>query len=126
MTALVGLTLLFQPAIVPSSVANSSVLGPDLPPDEITKPGVAFVATPVGAEVPPPGARMVMSRGEPDGRAWPAASNDSAVPLPFSATHNPLLVPRVMPQGFTKFGSVVAASPGTSETRFVCVNVTAG
>src|SRR5919201_2289246 len=52
MMAWLGSTLLFQPAIVPSSVANSSVLGPELPPDEMTKPNVPLVATPVGDELP--------------------------------------------------------------------------
>src|ERR671937_504618 len=51
MTAWVGSTLLFQPAIVPSSVANSSVAGPDWAPDEMTKPVVALVAAPVGAGI---------------------------------------------------------------------------
>jgi hypothetical protein len=36
------------PRVVPSKVANSSVLGADLPPDEITNPWVSFVAMPVG------------------------------------------------------------------------------
>src|SRR5262245_48211442 len=127
MTACVGSTLLFHPAIVPSSVANNSVLGPDLPPDEMTKPGVALVATPVGAEVPvPPGTGMDTSTGEPDGRAWPVASSDSAVRLPFSATDSPLLVPRAMPQGFARVGYVLWARPGPSDTGFVWVKVTAG
>src|ERR671937_1266605 len=73
-TAWVGSTLLFQPAIVPSSVANSSVLGADWPPDEMTKPDVPLVATPVGAAVPPPGAGIVTAKGEPDGIGWPLLS----------------------------------------------------
>src|SRR5437879_290019 len=68
-------TVLFQPARVPSSVANSSVLGPDLPAEEITKPLAALVATPVGAPVPvPPGPGIVTRSEEPDGSAWPVAS----------------------------------------------------
>src|SRR5260370_26908582 len=51
-TDLMGSMLLFQPAIVPSSVANSSALGADLPPTEMTNPVVALVATPVGDELP--------------------------------------------------------------------------
>src|SRR5919201_5165259 len=73
-TACVGSTLLFQPAIVPSSVANSSVLGPELPPEEMTNPDVPLVATPVGAEVPPPGAGMVTTVGELEGMGWPVLS----------------------------------------------------
>ena len=61
MTALLESTSLFQPAIVPSSVAKSSLLGPELPPEEMTKPAVAFVAAPVGRETPPPGAGIVMA-----------------------------------------------------------------
>src|SRR5450759_48620 len=53
-TALVGSTLAFQPAIVPSSVANNSVLGADLPLAEMTKPVVALVDTPVGDDLPAP------------------------------------------------------------------------
>src|SRR5919201_3073035 len=68
MMAWLGSTLLFQPAIVPSSVANSSVLGPNWVPDEMPKPAVALVATPVGGEVPPPpGAGLVTA----DWMAWP-------------------------------------------------------
>ena len=65
---------MFQPAIVPSSVANSSVLGADCPPDEMTNPEVALVATPVGADMPPPGAGIVTTSGDPDGSASPVPS----------------------------------------------------
>jgi hypothetical protein len=75
MMAWVESTLLFHPAIVPSSVENSSVLGPDRPPDEMTKSEVPLVARPVGAEVPvPPGAGIVTTRGDPDGIGLPFAS----------------------------------------------------
>ena len=58
--AWVGSTVLFQPAIVPSSVANNSVLGAELPFAVMMKPAVPLVATPVGAEAPvPPGAGTV-------------------------------------------------------------------
>src|SRR5437588_4663249 len=73
--AWVGSTLLFQPAIVPSSVANSSLLGPDWLPDEITKPGVSLVATPVGVpDTIPTGPGIVTMRGDPAGIAWPVPS----------------------------------------------------
>src|SRR5438477_4314307 len=65
MMAWVGSTLLFHPAMVPSSVANSSVLGPNWLPDEMPKPEVALVATPVGGEVPrSPGAGIVTTKGD--------------------------------------------------------------
>src|SRR6266567_8359016 len=44
MTAWVGSTAPFQPAIVPFSVAKSSTLAPELLPDEMTKPDVSLVA----------------------------------------------------------------------------------
>src|SRR5262249_47973549 len=131
MTAWFASTLLFQPAIVPSSVAKSSVAGPELAPEEITKPVVALVATPVGAEVPVPAGVGIVTAACTD---WPVASYGVASPAPFSATHSPLLVPSVMPHGFTRLASVCAAgalprlakTAGSSVTRFVCVNVTAG
>src|SRR5262245_21488557 len=98
--------LLLHPAMVPSSVANNSVAGPAASPDEITKPPVALVATPVGDEVPTPPGPGIVTAG---GMAVPVASKLSAMLLPFSPTHSPLLVPRAMPQGFTRFGSVWAA-----------------
>src|SRR5437763_17193488 len=73
-TACVGLTSPFQPAIVPFSVAKSSLAGAELPPAEITNPFVPLVATPVGAAVPPAGAGMVTTRGDPDGTGLPAPS----------------------------------------------------
>src|SRR5262245_51625641 len=131
MTAWVASTLLFQPAIVPSSVAKSSVAGPDLVPEEMTKPVVALVATPVGAEVPVPAGVGIVTAAWTD---WPVAAYGVASPAPFSATHSPLLVPSVMPHGFTRLASVCAAgvkpklasTAWLSVTRFVCVNVTAG
>src|SRR5437868_2040047 len=73
-TACVGSTSAFHPAIVPFSVANNSVAGADLPPAEITKPFVPLVATPVGAPGPPPGAGTVTTRGNPDGMGFPSPS----------------------------------------------------
>jgi len=49
-----GSTLLMQPAIVPSSVANCSALGAELAPAVMLNPVVALVTTPVGAGVPEP------------------------------------------------------------------------
>src|SRR5919198_4897520 len=124
MTACVESTLPFHPAIVPSSVAKSSALGPERPPDEITKPEVPLVVAPVGAAVPTPlGVGIVTTVGEPDGIGWPFESYVVALPEPLSETQRPLFSPSVIPHGLTRFGSVVLAIPGTSETRFVCVNV---
>src|SRR5919204_4592564 len=124
MTACVASTSPFQPAIVPFSVAKSSVLGRERPPDETTKPEVPLVVAPVGAAVPTPlGVGIVTTVGEPDGIGWPFESYVVALPEPLSETQRPLFSPSVIPHGLTRFGSVVAARPGTSETRLVCVNV---
>src|SRR5947209_951073 len=62
MIAWVGSTLLFHPAMVPSSVANSSVLGPKWAPAAMPKPDVALLTTPVGDEVPlPPGLGILIA-----------------------------------------------------------------
>src|SRR5437016_13829926 len=53
-TALAGSTSILHPAIVPSSVANSSAPGALLPFAEMTKPVVALVTTRVGAHAPEP------------------------------------------------------------------------
>src|ERR671937_337531 len=123
-TAWVGSTLLFQPAIVPFSVANSSALGPDRPPEEMTKPAVPLVVAPVGAAVPTPlGVGIVTTVGDPEGIGCPFESYVVALPEPLSETQRPLFSPSVIPHGLTRFGSVLLAIPGRSETRFVCVNV---
>src|SRR5947208_47236 len=60
-TARVGSTFAFHPAIVPSSVANSSALGAEAAPAEMTNPFVPLVTTPVGEDLPAlvPGVGMV-------------------------------------------------------------------
>src|SRR5262249_15375197 len=65
-----------------------------------------------------------------DGLAGP--SKLSAMPVPFSATHSPLLEPSAIPQGFTRLGSVRAAgakpkfakTAWSSVTRLVCAKLT--
>lgn len=44
-------------------------------------------------------------------------------PVPLSATHTGLVGPKAMPHEFTRFGSTVAAHPGTSEIKLVCVTL---
>ena len=68
--------MLFQPAIVPSSVAKIWVLGAEVAPEVMTNPGVALVTTPVGAESPvlPTGAGIVTTNGAVAGSAWPVPS----------------------------------------------------
>src|SRR5260370_12869660 len=107
-TALPRSTLLFQPAIVPSVVENSSVLGPELPLSEMTNPGVTLVATPVGDEVPvlPFGAGFTTLRCDIAGSAWPVPSYLVAFPDPLSETQSPIFTPSAHPHGFTIFASV--------------------
>ena len=54
-----------------------------------------------------------------NGRGAPLPSYRVETPLPLSATHHGLVGDRVNPQGLTRFGSTVGATPGRSETRLV-------
>src|SRR5207244_11123020 len=74
-TACVGSTSAFHPAMVPFSVANNSVAGAPFSPTKIAKPLVALVTTPVGAALPPPlGTGIETTRGDPDGMGFPFPS----------------------------------------------------
>src|SRR5438046_1189227 len=75
-TAVTGSTAGFHPAIVPSSVANNSILGPAAAPFEMTNPLVSLVVTPLGVDraAVVPGGGIAMARGEPDGIGWPVPS----------------------------------------------------
>jgi hypothetical protein len=124
-TARAESTPLLHPAIVPSFVANNSLLGPAFAPDAMTKPPVPLVATPVGGETPlPSGEGMVTGCGDPAGIGFPAPSKASALPASASETQSPPFNPTAIPHGLTRFGSVSRARPGMSETRLVWVNVT--
>jgi len=112
---------MLHPEIVPSSVANNSVLGADLAFAEMMNPVVALLVTPVGADVPePPGAGIVIV---PGATGCPVPSTLATVPDPFSEIQSALFSPRAIPHGFTRFRSVLGAIPGISDTRLVCVNV---
>src|SRR5258708_6262660 len=91
----------------------------------MTNPVVSLVAPPGGGGVPPPfpGAGSWTIRGDPDGIGWLVPSYVVALPDPLSETQIPLLSPNAIPHGFTRFGSVILAIPGMSETRLVCVKV---
>src|SRR5262245_2411636 len=72
-TALVGLTVGFQPKIVPSSVTNRKTAGPELPFAVTAKPLVLLKTRPVG--VPPVGLvgdGIVTTRGDAAGWATPS------------------------------------------------------
>src|ERR1041384_266946 len=96
-----------QPEIVPSSVTKMK--------RSPKKSALPLKTVPVGAEggVPPGGTGMVTTNGT----IAPAPLYSVATPVPLSATHHGLVALRASPQGLTRWGSVVAASPGTSETR---------
>src|SRR2546427_11882949 len=91
--ALVALTLGFQPEIVPSSVANMKILGPDFP-FALTTNSFGFVlfrllkTLPVGAAVVPAGlpagGGIVTTRGEPTGNGGPSPPDPVPTPLPLS------------------------------------------
>src|SRR5205085_7432528 len=57
------------------------------------------------------------------GSGCPFASTLSAWPEPFSLIQSPLLSPSAIPQGFTRFGSVIRAIPGRSEIKLVLVKL---
>src|SRR4029077_10826056 len=90
-----------------------------LPVPGTTKSVVSLNTCPVGA---PPG--VDTTSGTIDTGLRPRAplySVETSVPL--SDTHSGVLGPCDIPQAFTRFGSVIAACPGWSETRLVWVNV---
>src|SRR5215472_15455235 len=106
MKALLESTLTLQPAMVPSSVANSSVAGADLTPDEMTKSEVALLATPVAALAPEPlGLGIAIVCGA---TGWPAPSYEVALPEPLSEIQTPPLSPSAIPHGLARFGSVLS------------------
>src|SRR5438876_3685365 len=114
----------FQPAIVPSSVAKRTKAGPELPFSEMTKSGEAgskvLKAWPVGAATAPTPAEGGAGIATTRGCGLPAPSYSVATPAWLSDTQIGLRGPTEVPHGFFRFGSVWAARPGMSETRFVC------
>src|SRR3954453_9673394 len=90
-----------QPAMVPSRVANRRVLGADTPLAEMTNPGPLLKTTPVGVPWPGPAAAggTLMTRGDPDGWAWPAPLYRGLLPEPELAMTNGPLGPSASPQG---------------------------
>src|ERR671934_1800674 len=121
--AWVASTVGLQPEIVPSSVSKMNRLGPECPPLETTKSLLPLKTVPVGADVVPgalpAGGGMVTTSGLASGNGWPAPLYSVETPVPLSATQNGLVDDDVIPQALTRFGSVVWARPGTSDTRLV-------
>src|SRR5690242_20227451 len=123
MTACPLSTFGFQPAIVPSSVAKRKKAGPETPSFLITKSDEVLSsvlnACPVGAPAAPfpadGGAGIAPTRG----CGLPAPSYSVVTPAWLSETQIGVPGPTEVPQGFFRLGSVWAARPGISETRFV-------
>src|SRR4029077_241270 len=127
MIAWVRSTVRFQPAMVPSSVANRNRAGAETPCLDTAKPsGVGLNTVPSGAPAAPGPARgaagiLTTSCWLP-GPGWglPCPSYKVAAPAWLSATQIGRPGPVAVPQEFRRFGSVCRARPGTSETRLVC------
>src|ERR1700680_4462828 len=101
-------------AIVPSSVANMKCEPPKFA-------ALGLKTCPVGAEggVPPFGGGTETTNGI----LSPAPLYRVARPVRLSETQNGEVGPNDTPQGLTRSGSVVLASPGISDTRLVCVKL---
>src|SRR5204862_6604583 len=95
-----------QAAMVPSSVTKIKRAPP--------KSGLPLKTIPVGVAAPVGGIVTV------NASFCPAPLYSVETPVPLSATHHGLVELDVRPHGLTRLGSVSAANPGTSETRFVC------
>src|SRR5438132_12911598 len=108
--------------MVPSSVENSKVAGALRPLTVMTKPELVLLATPLGVDVVPDGlpAGGGMMMSAPSFIPW--ASNRMALPEPLAATRNWPAEVSENPHGLIRFGSVIGASPGMSETSAVWTN----
>src|SRR6267143_6165250 len=104
-----GFTVGFQPAMVPSSVANKKNA---FAPGPTRNPGVALKTVPVGADVPvPSGVGIFTTRA----CGTPAALYKVERPVPLSETHQGLPVARERPQALTRFGSGLGAVEEAAE-----------
>src|SRR5579864_4230891 len=126
-TAWVRSTAEFQPAIVPSSVANRNLAGAETPFLVTTNPsGVGLNTVPSGAPVAPGPADgaggIVTTSCLLPGPGWglPCPSYRVVTPVALSETQIGRPGPVEVPQALRRFGSVCRARPGMSETRLVC------
>src|SRR5207247_11301094 len=108
-----------KPLIVPSSVANRKTAPPESPISETTNVSVLSKTVPVGADPLPPAGGGITTPFCRNGAADPSGSYSVLRPVPLSAIENGLVGPKEMPHGCTSLGSVCAASPDMSETRWV-------
>src|SRR5204862_1073169 len=99
----------FQPRIVPLSVAKRNTDGSEAPLWLTTNPDVPLKTVPVGAPL-----TLTIS-----GSGWPEPSYSVDVSVPLFATHHGVVGPDTRPHAFFRLGSVVAATPGLSETSLV-------
>src|SRR5262245_42810334 len=115
-----------QPEMVPSSVSNrktaaagplplAETLNPPLaPPKVLNTAPVGVPSVPRGSAGGGPGIFTTSDCGVP------AVLYSVDTPVPLSETQNGLPPLSAMPQGLTRWGSRFAATPGRSDTRFVC------
>src|ERR1700722_9324220 len=101
-------SLPFHAEMIPSSLANRNALPPKLA-------GVPLKTVPVGDPAPAPADGMVTTND----CGVPAPLYSVDVPLPLLAIQKGEVRLKEMPHGFTRFGSVLSATPGRSETRLV-------
>jgi hypothetical protein len=104
--------------IIPSSLAKTKfagwrVVGAAVVPTR-KFPGIPAKIAPVGPPSTPTTSGLIEI-------VVPLLMYSVDLSVPLSATHHGLVGLRVSPQPLTRFGSVSAAAPGTSETRFVTV-----
>src|SRR6266511_6356695 len=104
-----GGTAGLHPRIVPASVAKMNREEPELVPSLTTNPEPPLNTNPVG----PPATLTTSGTALPD----PSYSVETSVSL--SATHHGVVGPATSPHALTRWASVLAASPGWSETSFV-------
>src|SRR6201997_2075181 len=120
-TAWVGSTVGFQPAMVPSSVANRNRAGADTPFSDTAKPsGVGLNTVPSGAPAAPGpaegGAGMVTTSCWLPGPGWglPCPSYKVVTPVWLSDTQIGSPGPVEVPQGLRRFGAGCRARPGVA------------
>ena len=107
----------FQAETVPSSVTKMKAAGLPFASWKSCVPLKTWpVGVPVGLTLGSP-VGIVTTRGT----MLPVPEYSVASPVPLSDTHIGEVELRDMPHGFTRFGSVVLATPDVSATRFVCL-----
>src|SRR6476620_2414995 len=116
MIALVGFTVGFQPLMMPASLSKMKMALPERSCDFTENFPVPLNTRPVGADCAPDPEGILTTNGT----MLPVPVYNVESPVPLSATQAGLPPLKSKPQAFTRFGSVVLAKPGMSETRFFC------